>query len=134
MRALPMNVAGVIAVALGGALGCVLRWALALAFNPVLPNLALGTLAANLTGALLMGIVLGAIDHFPSISLQMRLFLATGFLGGLTTFSTFAAESVALLLGGRYGWFAAHVTANLVGSIGMVIVGLMLMRAIFRPA
>jgi fluoride exporter len=129
-----MNLAGMLAVALGGALGCLLRWALALAFNPVFPNLPFGTLTANLAGALLMGITLGVVELFPSISPQLRLFVATGFLGGLTTFSTFAAESSGLLLAGRYAWFAAHVAANLLGSIGLVIAGLMLMRAIFRPA
>jgi CrcB protein len=127
-----MNLVGVVAVAVGGALGCLLRWALALAFNPLLPNLALGTLAANLGGAFLMGCTLGVVEHFPAISPQFRLLVATGFLGGLTTFSTFAAESATLLLGGRYTWFAGHVAANLVGSIGLVILGLMLMRLALR--
>jgi CrcB protein len=129
-----MNLAGILAVAVGGAAGCLLRWGLALAFNPLFPTLPIGTLAANLAGALLMGMTLGAIECFPTIAPATRLFLATGFLGGLTTFSTFAAEAVALLLGGRYAWFAAHVAANLLGSIGLVILGLMLMRLVFRPA
>lgn len=127
-----MGYSGFIAVGMGGALGCWLRWWLAVAFNPLFPTLPLGTLAANLTGGFLMGVALGVFDHFQALPVEVRLLVATGFLGGLTTFSTFSAETVSLLLRQQYGWFAAHVGANLVGSIVMTITGLVLARGVLK--
>lgn len=117
---------------MGGALGCWLRWGLAVAFNPLFPTLPLGTLAANLLGGFLMGVALGVFDHFQALPVEVRLLVATGFLGGLTTFSTFSAETVSLLLRQQYGWFAAHVGANLVGSMIMTVTGLMLVRGVLK--
>lgn len=127
-----MGYSGFIAVGMGGALGCWLRWWLAVAFNPLFPTLPLGTLAANLAGGFLMGVALGVFDHFQALPVEVRLLVATGFLGGLTTFSTFSAETVSLLLRQQYGWFAAHVGANLVGSIVMTITGLVLARGVLK--
>jgi CrcB protein len=127
-----MGFNGVLAVGIGGAIGSLLRWALALLFNPLLPNLPLGTLAANLVGGFLMGCTLGVVEQFPAISPELRLLIATGFLGGLTTFSTFAGEASGLLLRGEYGWFATHVAVHLVGSIALVIAGLALVRTLSR--
>ncbi|HEY9130538.1 MAG TPA: fluoride efflux transporter CrcB [Dyella sp.] len=127
-----MNLSGFIAVGIGGILGCWLRWALAVLFNPIFPTLPLGTLAANLVGGLLMGCVLGIFDHYQTLPLAWRLFAATGFLGGLTTFSTFSAESTSLLLRQQYLWFAGHVALHLIGSITLTIAGLALVRAIVR--
>jgi CrcB protein len=123
---------GFLAVGVGGVLGCWLRWWLAVAFNPLFPNLPLGTLAANLIGGLLMGVALGVFDHFQTLPVEVRLLVATGFLGGLTTFSTFSAESTLLLMRGSYGWFAALVGAHVVGSIGMTIVGLVVTRGVLK--
>jgi fluoride exporter len=123
---------GFLAVGVGGALGCWLRWGLAIMFNPLFPNLPLGTLAANLAGALLMGVTLGVFDHFTALPMEARLLVATGFLGGLTTFSTFSAEATGLLLREQYGWFAAHIGSNLVGSIAMTIAGLFITRGVLK--
>jgi len=123
---------GFVAVGVGGVLGCWLRWWLAVAFNPLFPNLPLGTLAANLVGGLLMGVALGVFDHFNTLPVEARLLVATGFLGGLTTFSTFSAETTGLLLREQYGWFAAHVGSHLVGSIVMTITGLFITRGVLK--
>lgn len=128
-----MGIYGFIAIGLGGAIGCWIRWGLSALFNPIFPTVPLGTLAANLTGGLLMGVALGLWDHFHSASPELRLFVFTGFLGGLTTFSTFSAESASLLLRQQYLWFAGHIAVHLVGSIGMTILGLSLMRVLLRP-
>jgi CrcB protein len=123
---------GFLAVGVGGTLGCWLRWWLAVALNPMFPNVPLGTLVANLTGGLLMGVALGVFDHFQTLPVEVRLLVATGFLGGLTTFSTFSAEASMLLLRGQYAWFAAQVASNLAGSIVMTIVGLGITRGVLR--
>ncbi|WP_266182979.1 fluoride efflux transporter CrcB [Dyella humicola] len=127
-----MGYTGFIAVGVGGVLGCWLRWGLGVMLNPLFPTLPLGTLAANLIGGLLMGVVLGLFDHFQTLPPELRLFLATGFLGGLTTFSTFSAESTTLLLRQQYLWFGGHVAVHLVGSIALTISGIALTRALLR--
>jgi CrcB protein len=123
---------GFLAVGIGGAVGSLLRWWLAVLFNPLFPNVPLGTLCANLVGGLLMGVTLGVFDHFQTLPVELRLLVATGFLGGLTTFSTFSAESTGLLLRQQYGWFAAHVAVHVVGSICLTVVGLMITRGVLR--
>lgn len=127
-----MGMYGFIAIGVGGAIGCWIRWALGALFNPVFPTVPLGTLAANLTGGLLMGVALGLWDHFHAMSPELRLFVFTGFLGGLTTFSTFSAESASLLLREQYLWFAGHVAVHVVGSIGMTILGIAVTRTVLR--
>lgn len=127
-----MGYTGFIAVGVGGAAGSLLRWWLAVALNPLFPNVPLGTLCANLVGGLLMGVTLGVFDHFQTLSVELRLLIATGFLGGLTTFSTFSAESTGLLLRQQYAWFAAHVALHLIGSIGLTVTGLMIARGVLR--
>lgn len=127
-----VSVGGLLAVSIGGALGCLLRWSLAQWLNPMLPALPLGTLAANLLGGLLMGCVLALMEHFHNVPAEWRLFATTGFLGGLTTFSTFSAESTVLLLRQQYLWFGGHIAANLVGSIGMTVLGLCALRSLLR--
>ncbi|TCV91860.1 camphor resistance protein CrcB [Luteibacter rhizovicinus] len=127
-----MGYTGFLAVGIGGAFGCWLRWWLGVVFNPIFPNLPLGTLAANLTGGLLMGITLGIFDHYQALPLEARLFVATGFLGGLTTFSTFSAETTGLLLRQEYLWFGAHVFVHLAGSIAMTVLGLGLAKGVLR--
>jgi fluoride exporter len=90
--------AGVLAVGGGAAVGAWLRWGLSIALNPVFPTLPLGTLAANLFGGLLMGFAMELITRHTLLSPEARLLLTTGFLGGLTTFSTFSAEISTLIL------------------------------------
>src|SRR5471030_28273 len=85
-----MNAIGLFAVGAGAAIGAWLRWALSLGLNVVLPNLPLGTLTANLVGGFLIGVAVELYTLHPMIAPQIRLFVITGFLGGLTTFSTFS--------------------------------------------
>jgi len=127
-----MGPTGFIAVGIGGALGCWLRWVLGVALNPLFPTLPLGTLAANLVGGLLMGCMLGAIAHYQAVAPEIRLFIMTGFLGGLTTFSTFSAESATLLLRQQYLWFAGHIAFHLAGSLAMTLLGIAAVRAVWR--
>nr|WP_275577150.1 fluoride efflux transporter CrcB [Dyella flava] len=123
---------GFVAVGLGGALGCWMRWILGILLNPIFPTLPLGTLAANLSGGLIMGCMMGIFEHFQTLPPELRLFVMTGFLGGLTTFSTFSAEADTLLLRGQYLWFGTHVAVHLLGSLAMTILGIFLTRGLLR--
>ncbi len=111
------------AVGAGAALGAWLRWGLALWLAGHSAHVALGTLAANLGGGYLVGLALGFFSSLPQLAPEWRLFVVTGFLGGLTTFSTFSGESVALLQRGQYGWALAHAGLHLFGAIGLCIAG-----------
>ncbi|KGI77834.1 fluoride efflux transporter CrcB [Oleiagrimonas soli] len=127
-----MGITAIIAIFCGAGLGALLRYWLGLMFNSVFPTLPLGTLAANLLGGLLMGIALGAFAHYRTLPAEVQLMIGTGFLGGLTTFSTFSAEATNLLLRQQYMWFAGHVAVHVVGSITMTIVGMALIRTLLR--
>lgn len=118
-----------VAVGGGAVLGAWARWGFSAILNPVFPTLPLGTLAANLTGGLLIGIVMGLADPW-NFSTTTRLLLITGFLGGFTTFSAFSAETTTLLLRGQYGWAAAIIGLHVGGSILMTFTGLLLVRAL----
>jgi len=119
---------GVAAVGVGAALGAWMRWGLGVMLNAVVPNLPLGTLAANLTGGYLIGLAVAAFAADPSVSAETRLFIITGFLGGLTTFSTFSGEAVSLLGRGQLGWAMAHISVHLGGSLVMTWLGLLTVR------
>ncbi|HZR67812.1 MAG TPA: fluoride efflux transporter CrcB [Burkholderiales bacterium] len=120
-----MSWAGFVAVGGGAAAGAWLRWWLGILLNPVFPTLPLGTLAANLLGGLLMGVAMGVMSHFEALPAEMRLLVTTGFLGGLTTFSTFSAETVTLLMTRQqYGWTMALVGAHVIGSVLMTLAGI----------
>jgi CrcB protein len=127
-----MNLLSFLAVGLGAFAGAVVRWLLSLALNPLLPSLPLGTLAANLIGGLLMGTAMGMFEHYQALPLVWRLALTTGFLGGLTTFSTFSAETVIALQRQQYGWMAVIVTAHLFGSLLATLAGITLVRLLLR--
>jgi CrcB protein len=115
---------GFIAVATGGMLGCLLRWALAMFFNRYFPSIPPGTLAANLIGCYIIGMALAFFTTYPHFAPEWRLFVTTGFCGGLTTFSTFSAEVVLLLQSGRMAWVLGAVAAHLIGSIMMTFAGI----------
>lgn len=113
-----------LAVGLGAAFGAWLRWLLGLALNPLFIALPLGTLAANLLGGYLVGAAVGLFHlntHYP---LAWKLFAITGFLGGLTTFSTFSAEVVERLLAGQLPWALALASVHLTGSLIATWLGL----------
>jgi fluoride exporter len=121
-----------LAVAVGAALGALLRWGMASALNHLFPALPPGTLLANLVGAYLIGLALAVFAQWPQISPEWRLFVVTGFLGGLTTFSSFSAEVVQALQQGRPLWALATVGTHLLGSVGMTLLGLASVAALRR--
>lgn len=111
------------AIGLGATLGAWLRWGLSLWLNARLPQIPLGTLAANLLGGYLIGIAVAYFVLRPEMSPAWRLFAITGFLGGLTTFSTFSAEVTDLLLRGEYGTGLALAATHLAGSLALTAAG-----------
>jgi CrcB protein len=126
-----MDLLSILAIFIGAGLGALVRWMLGLALNPVVPNLPLGTLTANVVGGLLMGLALGAFAQFQAMPPALRLAIATGFLGGLTTFSTFSAETVTLLMRQQYGWTALIVTTHVLGSLLATLAGIGIARMAF---
>ena len=123
---------GFLAVGVGAALGAWARWGLGVLLNPVFPTIPLGTLAANMTGGLLIGLTMGALSHFEALAPEIRLLVTTGFLGALTTYSTFSAETVSLMLRQQWGWATTLIFAHLAGSLLMTIVGVGVARFVLR--
>jgi CrcB protein len=123
-----MNAAGFVAVGIGAVLGAWTRWGLGVALNTVVPNLPLGTLAANLIGGYLVGVAVELVLQLALVSAEWRLFIITGFLGSLTTFSTFSVEAVELLSLQRYGWALLHVGSHLAGSLLATLLGIFTVR------
>lgn len=125
---------GILAVGSGAAIGAWLRWGLSAALNPLFPTLPLGTLSANLIGGLLMGFAMELMTRHAVLTPEMRLLVTTGFLGGLTTFSTFSAEIVTLLLRKEYLWGVITIAAHVLGSLMLTIAGILLVRALYAWA
>ena len=121
-----------LAVIVGGALGCVLRWLFALKLNGLFPSLPLGTLAVNLVGCLVIGLALAWFAKVPDLDPVWRTLITTGFCGGLTTFSSFSAEVITLLQEGKPGWALATVGAHLSGSLAMTALGFGLVHWAYR--
>jgi CrcB protein len=111
-------------ISIGACAGAALRWFAGRALNPLVPVLPLGTLAVNLAGGWLIGFALGVFAHFPGLSETWRLFVITGFLGSLTTFSTFSAEVILLLQEGRLFPGLLLVFLHVAGSLGMTLLGI----------
>lgn len=118
-----------LAVGLGAAFGAWLRWGLSVCFNTLNINIPLGTLIANLGGGYLAGIALALFTSHPGMPPEWRLFAVTGFLGGLTTFSSFSQESLILLQRGDYLWALGHSALHLFGSIVCCMAGYATYRA-----
>nr|MBL8412524.1 fluoride efflux transporter CrcB [Dechloromonas sp.] len=106
-----------LAVGLGAAFGAWVRWLLGLALNPLFIALPLGTLAANLIGGYLVGVAVGVFHINTHVPLAWKLFAITGFLGGLTTFSTFSAEVMHLIQQGRLSAAGAAASVHVAGSL-----------------
>jgi len=123
-----MGIYAVMAVGVGAALGAWMRWWFGEALNPVFPTLPLGTLAANLVGGYMIGLAVEYFFHNATLPPEARLFIITGFLGGLTTFSTFSAETVTLLLREQYGWAFTIIFSHLAGSLAMTVLGIMTIK------
>lgn len=114
----------IVVISLGASLGAVLRWLLGLALNSLFPSLPPGTLVANLIGGYLVGLAVAIFAAQPALAPEWRLLVITGFLGGLTTFSTFSAEVVLLIQQARWSWAVAAIAAHLVGSLSMTMLGI----------
>ncbi len=112
----------VLAICVGASVGALSRWGLALWLTPggVIPW---GTLAANLLGGYLIGVCIAVFQSMPQLDPVWRLMLVTGFLGGLTTFSTFSAEVVIYLMEERYGLAVSVAMLHVLGSLAMTALG-----------
>lgn len=117
-----------IAIGVGATLGAWTRWALGLWLNPLNQNLPLGTLVANLIGGYVIGLAVAWFSFHAELSPAWRLFIITGLLGGLTTFSTFSAEVVHLLSRQQFGWAIAATGLHLIGSMTLTALGILTVR------
>lgn len=119
-----------LAIGIGAMLGAWLRWGLGLLLHGWHNQLPLGTLAANLGGGYMIGMALAFFQGHPALTPEWRLLIVTGFLGGLTTFSTFSAESMTLLQNGDYLWALAHTALHVFGALLLCIAGYASYRAL----
>lgn len=127
-----MAFAAFLATGCGAFLGACLRYLLGLGLNSIFPTIPMGTLAANVLGGLIMGVTMALFTQFQALAPELRLFVTTGFLGGLTTFSTFSAETVTLLLRREYAWSFGIIGLHLIGTLGMTLLGFFCVQGIVR--
>jgi CrcB protein len=125
-----MGASAFLAVGVGAAVGAWLRWWLSLLLNAYVPQLPMGTLAANLVGGYLIGVAVEILGQHTVLSPEARLFVITGFLGGLTTFSSFSAEAVLLIQRLEWGWLLLLVSTHVLGSIAMTLLGVATVRTL----
>lgn len=124
----------VIAICIGACIGALSRWQLGLWLNPVPASAGLlpwGTLAANLIGGYLVGVCVGVFQQLPELDPVWRLALVTGFLGALTTFSSFSAEVVLMLQQNRFALAAGTAGLHLFGSLALTLLGLKTVSALW---
>ena len=114
----------VLAISTGASIGALLRWFLGAALNSFFPLIPLGTLVANLIGGYLIGLAIAIFAASPGFAPEWRLFIITGFLGALTTFSTFSAEVTSLMQEGRLAWACGAVAVHVCGSLLMTFAGM----------
>lgn len=119
-----------LAVIVGGSIGCVSRWLLSVKLNDLYPNLPIGTLVVNLIGGFIIGMAMAFFVRHPGLDPAWKLLITTGLCGGLTTFSAFSAEVVLMLQDGRVGWAAITISAHVVGALLMTFAGYLLMSRI----
>ncbi|MGD9788194.1 MAG: fluoride efflux transporter CrcB [Sulfuricellaceae bacterium] len=129
-----MGFYGFLAVGTGAAVGAWLRWWLGVVLNPIFPTLPFGTLATNLLGGYLVGVAIAFFSEHAGLPPEARLFVITGFMGGLTTFSTFSAEAVTLLSRSEYAWASLHVATHLGGSLAMTALGMLTVKLLAQGA
>ncbi len=118
-----MNWSPVFAISTGAAAGALLRWQLGLRLNSLFPVVPPGTLAANLIGGYIIGFAIAYLAQAQNLAPEWRLFIITGFCGGLTTFSTFSAEVVTQIQEGRWVWALGAIAVHVTGSLVMTIAG-----------
>jgi fluoride exporter len=126
-----MSFASWFAVGGGAAAGAWLRWGLGVVLNPIFPTVPLGTLAANLLAGFLMGIAMELIIRNTAMPPEIRLLMTTGFLGGLSTFSTFSGEIVTLLSHREYLWGSLAIAGHVIGSVVLTVLGILATRLVF---
>ncbi|MGD0564840.1 MAG: fluoride efflux transporter CrcB [Roseiarcus sp.] len=114
----------VLAISFGAAAGALLRWQLGARLNSFFPAVPPGTLAANMIGGYIIGVAIAYLAQAPNLAPEWRLFIVTGFCGGLTTFSTFSAEVVTLLQEGQLVWAMGAIAIHVTGSLMMTLAGL----------
>ena len=112
-------------IAVGASLGAWLRWLLGMKLNALFPTIPPGTVIANMIGGYIIGLAIAFLAASPTLSPEWRLLIITGFCGGLTTFSTFSAETVALIQEGRLLWAFGSSSLHVVGSLTMTAAGLL---------
>jgi CrcB protein len=120
----PSTIGAVIAISVGASLGAVLRWVLGMRLNAMFPAIPMGTLASNLIGGYIVGVAIAYFATRPDLPREWRLFLITGFCGGLTTFSTFSAEVVDALQRGAFAAGISTIALHVGGSLCMTLLGL----------
>jgi CrcB protein len=121
-------------ISVGAALGAVLRWLLGLGLDSLFPAIPPGTLAANLVGGYLIGVAIEVLSLPIGLGPELKLLLITGFLGGLTTFSTFSGEVARLLQQGRLALAGAEIALHVVGSVALTILGIATVMALRRAS
>jgi len=114
-----------IVIAVGASLGAWLRWLLGMKLNALFPTIPPGTVVANMVGGYIIGLAIAFLAASPPLSPEWRLLIITGFCGGLTTFSTFSAETVALIQEGRLVWALGSISLHVAGSLAMTAAGLL---------
>lgn len=112
-------------IAIGASLGAWLRWLLGMKLNALFPTIPPGTVVANMVGGYIIGLAIAFLAASPNLSPEWRLLIITGFCGGLTTFSTFSAETVVLIQEGRLLWALGSVSLHVLGSLAMTAAGLL---------
>ena len=121
----------ILAIFGGAGLGALLRWWLGGWLNPVFPTIPMGTVAANLLGGFLVGVASAFFNHHSGLAPEWRLFVITGFMGGLTTFSTFSVEVVTLIGRQEYAWAFGAASLHLLGSLSLTALGIVLANMLF---
>jgi CrcB protein len=114
----------ILVISAGGAVGCIARWVLSARLNGLFTSIPFGTLVANLAGCYMIGLAIAFLGARPMLAPEWRLFLVTGFLGGLTTFSTFSAEVVTMLQAGRMMWAFGTIALHVIGGLTMTFLGI----------
>lgn len=114
----------------GAAVGALMRWGLGLWLNPLFVTLSFGTLVANWLGCFLIGIITALIWQFPQIPPEWRLFVVTGFLGSLTTFSAFSTEVVENFFSGQWANGVLLIALHLIGSLAFTLFGIGCVRGL----